>query len=208
MKSNNQTLLKMNKTRIYLFIFSLGFGSISIGISQERNPSQTDSIYYKEKYGLRVGIDLSKPIRSLFDDNYTGIEIKADYRFNKRFFPAIELGHEKTSFSENLLSGKTGGSYAKIGINYNTYQNWIGMQNEIYVGFRYGFSTFSETLTDYTIYDFDHYFSPDYRNPNKKFSNLNAHWIEFQLGIKAEVLNNLYLGIHAELKRLITEKAP
>ena len=42
--------------------------------------SETDSIKTKEKYGIRVGTDVSKLIRSFLDDDYKGFEINGDYR--------------------------------------------------------------------------------------------------------------------------------
>lgn len=199
----------MKTTSIYLFIISLFFGNLTAGFSQESQPEpDQDSIVYKDSYGLRVGLDLSKPIRSLIDDHYNGFSLNADYRINDRFYAAFELGNESLSFLENYFKANSEGSYFKIGVNYNTYNNILGMQNEIYIGLRYGYSTFSETLTDYIIYDNDHYFPTDLRHVNQKFKNLSAHWVEFQVGLKTEIVNHVYLGIHAEIKRLITDKSP
>lgn len=200
----------MSRPHIYIFIISLVLGGNFVGFSQNETDAETkvDSISYNEKYGFRLGVDLSKPVRTLIDDDYTGFEVKGDYRITKKLFPAAELGYEKFAFTENNLAVKSDGSYAKIGINYNAYNNWIGMQNEIYAGLRYGFATFSETLKAYEIYNTDHYFPPDVANPNNQFKDLNAHWIEFQLGFKTQVLNNLFLSIHAELKRVVNDKKP
>lgn len=200
----------MKSKLFYIFTISLILGMPFTTVAQEKaeNNPQSDSIIYKERYGLRLGLDLSKPIRSFIDNKYNGFEIKGDYRLTKRFFPAAELGHESYISSENNFEAKSTGSYAKIGVNYNTYKNWIGMQNEIYAGLRYGFSSFSEKLNGFIINDRDHYFPSDIRLIDEEFKNLSAHWIEFQIGIKTEVLNNLYLGIHAELKRIVSEKDP
>lgn len=200
----------MNKPRIYIFIISLIFGFHFVGFSQNDNSqkAESDTIFYKEKYGLRLGVDLAKPIRTLLDKDFTGFEVKGDYRITKNLFPAAELGYVDYAFTENNLAAESEGSYIKFGVNYNAYNNWIGMQNEIYAGLRYGFATFSQTLDNYTIYDKDTYFPPDFRSPHEEFKSLNGSWIEFQFGIKTQILNNLYLGIHAEVKRLIGQKAP
>ncbi len=200
----------MKSSLTFIFIFSLFLGMGFTGHAQEnaKDDNAQDSIVYQKRYGIRLGIDLSKPIRSLIDDNYQGIAIEADYRLNNRFRPAIELGRESYITQENNLRVKSKGSYFKLGVNYNTYNNVLWMQNEIYVGLRYGFSMFSEELTQYTIHDYDHYFSPDVRYNREKFKQLNAHWIEFQVGLKTEIVRNLYLGIHAELKRIVSQKEP
>lgn len=198
----------MKENLIFIFFISLFVGISFHTQAQQRVETVSDSVYFNEKYGLRLGLDLSKPFRTIINKPYKGYGIVGDFRLTKNLYIAGELGIEELEYGENLFEAKSSGNYIKAGANYNVYDNWIGMQNEIYVGLRYGFATFSETLYEYTIYDLDHYFPPDYREVNQKFSNLNAHWIEFQLGIKTEVLNNLYLGIHAELKYLLTGKTP
>jgi len=47
-----------------------------IGQSQQKpiDLKPKDSVVYKQKYGLRAGVDLSRLIISNFDDNYTGFE--------------------------------------------------------------------------------------------------------------------------------------
>ncbi|MGB5228616.1 MAG: DUF6048 family protein, partial [Eudoraea sp.] len=54
-----------------------------------------DSTSFGQRYGLRVGVDLSKPIRALFDSDYSGLEFVADYRITKKLYVAAEFGNEK-----------------------------------------------------------------------------------------------------------------
>ena len=82
------------------------------------------------------------------------------------------------------------------------------MENAIYVGMRYGFSTFSQTLNSFTINN--EAFLDDLAaiESGQKYDNLNAHWVEFVLGIKAELFNNLFLGFSFSGKKMITTKEP
>ena len=181
----------------------------STSFSQEENTSTQDTIVYKQKYGLRLGIDLSKPVRSFFNDDYTGFEINGDYRLTKRVYLAGELGTEEHTTKTDYLNVTATGSYFKAGIDYNFYQNWLDMENMIYCGFRAGVSTFSQTLNNYTIYTTDQY----YENPftitqSQEFKGLSAIWGELIIGFKAEVLNNLYVGINGQIKGRITEDQP
>ena len=41
-----------------------------------------------------------------------------------------------------------------------------------------------------------------------QYSGLTAHWAELIIGIKTEILNNLYLSINLQLKRKISESHP
>ena len=43
---------------------------------------------------LRVGVDLYKLTRGLYDKDYKGIELVGDYRLTKKYYLAAELGNE------------------------------------------------------------------------------------------------------------------
>ncbi len=46
--------------------------------------TENDSIKFKQKYGIRIGGDLSKIVRSFVDEDYQGFELNADYRLTKK----------------------------------------------------------------------------------------------------------------------------
>ncbi|MUP45441.1 hypothetical protein E0K83_06740 [Gramella sp. BOM4] len=186
-----------------LFILLICFGSMTA-----QNQAANDSIQYKEKFGLRVGVDISKPIRSLIDDTYSGLEIVGDYRVYKNFYAAAELGNEQRTFEGDNIQTSTTGSYIKLGGDYNAYDNWQDMQNAIFVGVRYGFATFSQTLEEYRIYTSSDYFGPDIREEDVEVTGLTSNWVELAAGIKVEVLNNLFLSLNIQLKRRIGQNAP
>ena len=176
----------------------------------EKDIKQTDSIPAKTyKYGIRLGTDLIKLGRTALDDNYTGFEIVADYRLTRRWFVAGELGNENRNVSTDYLDVTTKGNYFKAGFDFNMHDNLFPLDNMIYTGFRIGYSNFSQTINQSTIYTVEQYWQPTVTNTNKReFNGLNAIWAEVLMGLKAEVLNNLYLGLNVQLKYLITEDAP
>lgn len=163
---------------------------------------------YKERYGLRVGVDLSKPLRTLIQEDYRGLEILGDYRVYKDYYLAAELGNEKLPFEGDNLRVTSSGSYIKVGVDYNAYENWAGMENMIFAGLRYGFATFSQTLEEYNIYALNPYFPPTSIEGPFESSGLTANWLEFLVGLKVEILPNLYLGGNVQLKRMITQVSP
>ena len=195
----------MRKKPILLFIISLIFTVLS---SSAQNEKANDTISKIQKYGLRVGVDLAKPLRTLVENGYSGFEIMGDFRVTKKFYAALELGNEKKDWIEPYLSSKTSGSYAKIGFDYNAYENWLGMQNSINLGLRYGFSTFSQELLSYRIYTDNPVFPVEVVNIPFEFNDLTAHWAEFIFSLKTEVINNLYLSINLQLKRKLAETQP
>ena len=184
------------------------FCGTHVMVAQKNNETISDTIPKVEKFGLRVGVDLAKPLRTLIEDGYSGFEVMGDFRVTKRFYAAIELGNEKKDWNEPYVSSKTSGSYAKIGFDYNAYENWLGMENAITLGLRYGFSTFKQELSSYRIYTDNPAFPTQTIYESQEFSGLTAHWAELIIGIKTEILNNLYLSINVQLKRKIIEDEP
>ena len=169
-----------------------------------------DSIPPKtNRYGLRVGVDLYKLTRSLYDKEYKGIEFVGDYRLTKKYYLAAELGNENKTTDDDRLNFTTKGSYLKVGFDYNGYQNWLNMENIISIGLRYGASTFSQELNSYKIYNANPYFGEVPILPSgDKFNGLTASWIEVVAGVKAKLINNVYLGFSLRLNKLISNDKP
>ena len=192
-------------------IFSLLLLASFSGFAQEKLPADTitKTVAVKtERYGIRIGADLYRPIRSLYEDGFNGFEIVADYRLTKKIYLAGELGNVDYTLDDDQVNFTTKGNYFKVGFDYNAYENWLDMENMIYVGIRYGFSTFSQNLNSYTIYDTNDYFEDVTVYPNREYSGLSAHWAEVIGGIKAEVFDNLFIGFSVRLNILLSETEP
>lgn len=162
-----------------------------------------------DRYGVRLGVDLYKLSRSIYDKDYTGIEIVGDYRLSKKRYLAAEVGTENKTTDDTRLNFSTKGSYLKVGFDYNGYENWLDMENIISIGLRYGFSTFSQELNNYKIYNSNPYFgeTPPLAS-GRKFNGLTASWIEVVAGMKAKVFNNIFMGFSLRFNRLISNKQP
>ena len=175
-------------------------------ISQEGK--SLDTIPVKTTYGIKFGIDLSKQVRMLTEPDYKGLVFTGDYRILDRLFLAAEFGSEEKKTSNEVLDFDTDGTFLKLGVNYNIYNNQKGLNNEIYVGFRYGLGKFSHKLNSYTIYNLDQYWNQNFVNNSSSFTDLNASWLEFVLGFKAEIINNIFMGLDLRLNRLISQDKP
>jgi hypothetical protein len=105
---------------------------------------------------LRVGIDLFKLTRGLYDEGYKGIELWVIIGWQKIFFGCWNWKWKQnhwwwpTQFYNKRLVSK--------GFDYNAYENWLDMENIISIGLRYGFSTFNQELNSYKIYNANPYF--------------------------------------------------
>ena len=148
---------------ILKYIFSFLFVLISV-LGQAQVTTKKDSIpVKKERYGVRFGVDLFKLSRSFYEKDYRGLEVVGDYRLTRKHYIASEIGNENKTVDDDRLNFTTKGTYVKVGFDYNTYQNWLDMENMIYVGLRYGVSSFSQTRNSYKIYNPNPYFGEVYK---------------------------------------------
>ena len=147
----------MKRKPVFIFFISL---LLSIcGFAQEQKPqekaapapTQASQKHYQH-YGLRIGADISKLVRTFTDKNYEGLELVGDYRLNDRYYIAGEIGKEYKNSTTNYFDFATRGEYIKLGFDYNSYTNWYGMENMIYFGARYGFSSFSQEVSRYNLH--------------------------------------------------------
>lgn len=168
-----------------------------------------DSIIKTDRYGLRVGVDLYKLTRGLYDKDYKGIEFVGDWRLTKKYYLAAELGYENKTTDDDRLNSSASGTYIKAGFDYNFYENWLDMENLITIGLRGGFSSFSQDLNSYKIYNPNPYWGelPPV-DVNQKYSGLSASWLEVAMGLKAKVFDNVFVGFGVQLKLLATNKKP
>ena len=169
--------------------------------------SENDTIYVKNKYGIRTGIDLSKQIRMLTEE-YSGLSLYGDIKIKERLFIVAELGNDQKTIETENINSKLSGSYIKTGFNYNLYNNLPGLNNEIYVGLRYSQSLFKNELIDYSIYNKDRFWNDQRILEYKEFENLKSSWIEFVVGFNSEIKNNLFMGLSLRLNRMLKQNIP
>lgn len=189
------------------YLFSIVVVLLTVFMHAQKNQ---DSIAIKtNRYGLRVGIDLFKLSRSFYEKGYKGLEIVGDYRLTKKYFLAGEIGNENKTVDDDRLNFTTKGSYFKAGVNYNLYENWLDMENLVYLGARYGVSTFSQTLNSYEVYNRHDYFNETATIASgDKFSGLSAQWLEVVAGVNAKVFQNFYVGFSFRFNKLMSNKKP
>jgi len=193
----------MKRKRILKFGINSFFLLITLSLL-----AQVKSVdYTKNKRGLRLGFDISKPIQSIIDANKKGYQIVADINLTNTIYIASEVGYNDNLTKLDYLNFLTKGSYLKLGLDYNSYKNWLTMNNQIYVGFRYGYSSFSQTLNSYQV---NSSLTLPLKTVNTPivFSNLNGQWVELVFGIKAEILHHIYLGFSFSGKKIIATKEP
>ena len=202
----------MKKKQIYLFIISICL-STNMLIGQTESNS-TDTLIKKEKLlninKIRLGFDLLKPILSSSEGDNLNYEIVSDLQLTENLYLAGEYGLVDKVIEDENINFNSSGSFLRIGFDYNMFENWIGMDNSIYIGLRYGTSNFSSKILDYNVRNKDSYFSNLVTNEFQtiEYSNLSGNWIELLLGIKVETFKNVYLGLSLRLNKLLSDKKP
>lgn len=160
-----------------------------------------------KKFGIRIGTDLQKIIRSASSQEYNGISLNADIRFKESIFLFSEIGNEKKMVEYSSVDSEISGNYIKLGLQFKLNKDIIGIRNLIYSSFGFGISSFDQTISRYNIYNIYSDLWGEFTNTDAIIlKNLNANWIEIGFGVKTEILNNLFLGIELQLKNLIYQK--
>ena len=202
----------MKKKQIYLFIISIWLSTNMLVSQTELNSN--DSLVNKDKIltinKLNLGLDLLKPIKSSSDGDNLNYEIVGDLQLTENLYLAGEYGIVDRIIEDENINFNSSGSFLRIGFNYNMFENWIGMDNSIYLGLRYATSTFSNKIINYTVRNQDSYFSNLVDNDFQtiEYSGLSGNWIEIIAGLKVETFKNVYLGFSLRLNKLLSDSEP
>ncbi|MBC91353.1 MAG: hypothetical protein CMC67_04385 [Flavobacteriaceae bacterium] len=193
----------MKKVCIWQFIISLFLSNLLFA------QLDNDSISVKKngsELRLRIGIDIFQPIISHIDKDISGLEIVSDFQIKENLYISSEIGTLTRNQQSELINFKTSGSYIKIGGDFNMYKNWTGMNNQIYLGVRLANSLYKHNINNYVLFATEQVWDENIINTGYKtgeIKDLNAQWIEFLVGLKVQVIRNIYMGFSLRLNRLI-----
>lgn len=186
---------------IWPFIINLLFPLLVFSQVEEKTP---------RTYALRAGIDLIKPALTQFGEGYQGLEIVGDLKLTNRLYIAAEIGSERKTQQSEQINFTTKGSYIKAGIDYNFFNNWKGMNNALYAGFRLARSLHTHNVNSYTLYQTNQYLQV---NTIEGFltgerEQLSSGWLEVLFGTKVELFPNFYAGISVRMHALLNNTQP
>jgi hypothetical protein len=145
--------------------------------------------------GVRIGTDLIAIGKTIFDSPLTGWELNADVDFG-RYYLALDYG--SSSLKDSLDNGyySNDGRYLRVGVDVNFLLKDPD-KNMVFVGFRYGRSSFNEHLS----YEFT---ADEFGPVQKELSNPNASagWGELITGLRVKIWKPIWMGYTARLKFL------
>ena len=196
----SKKLLLLNKQ--FLLISFLLF-TFYISGQQKTDTIVKDSIIkVKQPTKIRFGFDLGKYIWSKLQ-NSVSYDFFADANFYKEYYLVLSGGYEKHLTDNNLLNYHTTGTYYKLGVMYNIYQNWQDMDNDICIGVNYAYAHFDYLLHSYRINQPGAIYTPEPVIVEQSFDNNSAQWFELFAQMQVETFNNLYLGYNVQAKYLV-----
>jgi hypothetical protein len=148
--------------------------------------------------GISVGADLSRFVVPFVDSTRYGWEFTGDYEVIKDLFLAAEIGSETTNLKTSTYDYSSSGGYTRIGVDYN-YMKQIDKdsKDKMFIGLRYGFTTFYHEANNITIND-DTW--GDLNGVSIPGSWIFANWVEVGTGMRARLFNNFYLGWSARMR--------
>jgi hypothetical protein len=183
-------------------------------VFSQAESESNDSLTIKDKIlninKIRLGFDIFKPIKSSSDGDNLNYEIVGDLQITENLYLAAEYGLTDRLIKDENINFNSNGSFLRFGFDYNMFKNWVGMDNSIFLGLRYGTSNFSNKIESYNVRNSDAYFSNFVDNNYQTIdhSNLTGNWLEILAGVKVETFNNVYLGFSLRLNKLLSTQKP
>lgn len=203
------------KKRISEFISQLLIASSLLLISapatgQTPSPTKVKKEEKKETplyQGTAVGLEIAGLASHLLGSDILSSEIQIQSNLKNRFLPVLEIGYGKADAvnDETNLHYKTSAPFFRIGMDYNIMYKKTHLPGYLYVGLRYGMTSFS--------YDVD---GPAMTDPN--YGGLievpysyhgqksNASWLEGLVGIKVKIYKSFCMGWSVRYKMRMSVK--
>ena len=175
-------------------------------ILQEEQPTQyiavvDENIKPTPFQGFSFAIDLFPLGQKLLTD-FGGAEMSLKLNLYNTFFPVFELGYALCDHSDGntLINYKTNAPFMRAGIDFNLLKDKF-QDNKLFVGARYGFSSFKFDIS-----------GPEITDPiwggSSTFSytdiNTTSHWFEIVAGAQVKIYRTFHMGWLVRFKREIT----
>ena len=166
--------------------------------------SQNDTVYPNS---VRFGVEVSYPIRGIFEPEVEQYEASIDFEFYPNWFGVFEGGMLMVDIKREDFEYYTNGHFFRSGINFNMLGNEVLDENDmVYIGLRYGYSKQSQGAENVIVSD--GYWDEEPFVTSVDEVDFNVHWGELVAGVKTELFTNLFIGwsLRARLKVSATEE--
>lgn len=169
----------------------------------ERRDAKTEEAAVPLYNGTSIAVDVYGIGSKLFGGDFLSSEVSLDVNLKNMFFPVVEIGFGTTNTTDDTynIHYKSSAPYARVGMNFTMWKK--KSESYFYAGLRYGFTAFKYDVQSPPLEDaiwggevpFAHYGEKS-----------NAHWLEFLVGIKAEIFKNFQMGWAIRYKARLSVK--
>lgn len=151
---------------------------------------------------VRVGADLSRfALPYIHEFGLSGAEFSLDGEVRYDLFPTIEAGFNKIDDQTDFHDYSMNGNYMRIGLNYNmiNYRHRLD-RNIFFIGARYAFANYSHQADRISIENIWGEFETSLPK-----TDLKNQWFESLIGIRGEIVKNLYMGYTIRVKAMLNK---
>ncbi len=199
----------MKKTNILEFTISFILFFCNVSLSQNTykatpkgNHTQKAEVHIPFTKGIKIGVDLYKPIREFFNDQKLAYELIAKWNIYTNFFSSTQIGYEQRDFKNDKISTSGQGFFFKTGIHYNFLNRHPTKNDVFYIGGHYGFSIFSQSMK-HTIQD---KITQTKLKQNIPKTQYTPHWLSMCVGIDVEILPFIFFGWEVAISSIVANR--
>lgn len=152
---------------------------------------------------LKIGWDISNILVGAISPKRSGLDFSVDYNIKENSSAILELGNNSYSEQSDVMDYSSNGNYFRLGFDakMNKKESRYISRDIFYLGARYAFASFNQSLENYTIYS---NYWPAVTENSITYKN-QAHWVETIAGFKVEIMKNIYLGLGFRMKIMILQ---
>ncbi len=179
---------------IFSLIFLVFFSYYSYGQDE-------DTLYVPQKEkvplvlkGMKVGVNVGRFSDYLFKPERTSYEASFDFNISNKYFGVIEGGFSEISIEKDNYDYTSEGSFVKAGVDFNMLKKYPS--DYFGIGVRLGRASFKHSASN-IIYNDIHWPIQSFSVDSKSYT---TYWLEVSLGIKGELLKNVYFGWSALIR--------
>lgn len=183
------------------YFFSVLMLTASVGCFAQ-NPDVDD--LPRRQVFVRAGFDLSRLALPYVRNNGShALEFSIDGELNYNFFPTVEFGRQSLKRNTDSLNYTMSGNYFRLGLDYNLLKYKHRLDRDIFfIGVRMAASQFSHEAPKAVVSGV--LGTVEGSIPK---SDLKVMWGEAVVGLKGELLKNLYMGVTVRAKMMFTHTA-
>ena len=195
----------LKQINILGFIISFSLLFCHVALSQDGNNTKSkangtqEEIFIPFTRGIKVGVDVFKPVGELLDDKKLSYEFVVDWNIYTNFFLSVKAGYQDRDFKNEKISTSAQGGFFKAGVYYNFLDRKLGKNDVFYIGGHYGFSILSQSMS-HILKDKNSKNTLKQDIPRTQYV---PHWLSVSLGINIEVLPFVFFGWEATVSNII-----